>query len=67
MVTSVIMRRPETAFYLLRVRGLDPNKMYTDTETGEVYSGALLMRAGINLTDKLYDDGESVVKYFVAE
>ena len=67
MVTSVIMRRPETAFYLLRLRGLDPNTLYKDADTGEVYSGALLMNAGINLTDKVYNDGDSIVKYFVAE
>ena len=52
---------------MLRLRGLDPNKMYTDTATGEVYSGALLMYAGINLTEQIYDDGESIVKYFKAE
>jgi len=67
MVTSVIMRRPETAFYVLRLRGLDPNTLYKDSDTGEVYSGALLMNAGINLTDKVYNDGDSIVKYFTAE
>ncbi|MBQ2668362.1 MAG: alpha-galactosidase [Clostridia bacterium] len=67
LVTSVIMRRPETAYFMLKLRGLDPNKMYTDTATGEVYSGALLMYAGINLTEQIYDDGESIVKYFKAE
>lgn len=67
MVTSVIMRRPETEFYMLRLRGLDADKLYTDADTGEVCSGALLMRAGINLTGLLYDDGESVVKHFIAE
>lgn len=67
MVTSVIMRRPETEFYMLRLRGLDADTLYTDADTGEVYSGALLMRAGINLTGLLYDDGESVVKHLIAE
>ena len=66
-VTSVIMRRPETEFYVLRLRGLDPNAMYRDQETGEVYSGALLMHAGLNLTRKIYNDGDSIVKHFIAE
>lgn len=67
LVTSVIMRRPETEFFILRVRGLDPEKLYTDTDTGEVYSGALLMNAGINLTGMLHNDGDSVVKHFIAK
>ena len=67
LLTSVVMRMPETMFYVQRLRGLDPEKRYTDTETGEVYSGALLMNAGINLTRAVYQDGESVVKHFVAE
>lgn len=67
LVTSVIMRRPETEFFILRVRGLDPEKLYTDTDTGEVYSGALLMNAGINLTGMLHNDGDSVVKHFITK
>ena len=67
MLTSVVMRMPETMFYVQRLRGLDPEKLYTDTDTGEVYSGALLMNAGVNLTRAVYQDGESVVKHFVAK
>lgn len=67
MLTSVVMRMPETMFYVQRLRGLDPEKLYTDTETGEVYSGALLMHAGVNLTHAAYFDGQSVVKHFIAK
>ena len=67
MLTSVVMRQPESMFYVQRLRGLDPEKLYTDTDTGEVYSGALLMNAGVNLTRAAYLDGESVVKHFIAK
>ena len=67
MLTSVVMRQPESMFYVQRLRGLDPEKLYTDTDTGEVYSGALLMNAGVNLTRAAYFDGQSVVKHFIAK
>ena len=67
MLTSVVMRQPESMFYVQRLRGLDPEKLYTDTDTGEVYSGALLMNAGVNLTQAVFLDGQSVVKHFIAK
>ena len=54
-------------FYVQRLRSLDPEKLYTDTDTGEVYSGALLMNAGVNLTQAVFLDGQSVVKHFIAK
>lgn len=72
LVTVVTMRRGETVFFLLRLKGLDETKIYEDTATGEKYSGALLMKAGINLTPEtedelmVFDDGGSLVKYFKA-
>ena len=64
----------EGFFFILRLKGLDEGKMYMDTETGEVYSGALLMNAGINLTPGAFGaadrqpnaDGGSLIKYFKA-
>ena len=49
--------------------GLDPDKLYTDEETGHVYSGALLMHGGLDLSanDFSSHDGEAVVKHFVAK
>ena len=37
-----------------------------DGETGTVYSGAMLMNAGLNLTRDVYEDGTSVTKHFKA-
>ncbi len=75
LVTVVTMRQFETPYYVLRLKGLDENKMYRDEETGEVYSGALLMKAGLNMVPMAGDgqldqqpgtDGSSLKKYFVA-
>lgn len=69
LYTRVVMRRPINLYQTQRLRGLDPQRMYTDEETGEVYSGALLMNAGINLTSdgsRWPSDGSSLVKHFVA-
>jgi alpha-galactosidase len=68
LFTSVVMRRPPHGFHIQRLRGLDPEKNYKDEETGEVYSGALLMYAGINISGDGWErpDGDSLVKYFTA-
>ena len=69
LFTRVVMRRPENLFQHKCLRGLDPEKRYTDEETGETYSGALLMHAGINLSPasgRWPEDGESLVKHFTA-
>ncbi len=66
LVTYVTMRRAEHPMLILRLRGLDPDKMYEDSETDEVYSGALLMNAGINLTQLSDRDGQSLVRHFKA-
>ncbi len=70
LFTRVVMRRPENVYQRLCLRGLDPEKLYTDEETGETYSGALLMHGGLNLSGKgrgWLQDGESIVKYFTAQ
>ncbi len=68
------MRQRRTPFFILKLKGLDPDTLYKDEETGEVYSGALLMNAGINLTPVVSEitdrapgtDGTSLRKHFVA-
>lgn len=70
LFTRVVMRHPENMYLPLCLPGLDPEKFYTDEETGKVYSGALLMHGGLDLSS--YDfgengDGTSIVKYFVAK
>ncbi len=66
LVTNVVMRRSEENTFYLRLKGLDPDKYYTDEETGEIYSGALLMNAGLNLSRYSMEDGSSFKKYFKA-
>ena len=41
-----------------------PDKLYRDDDNGEIYSGALLMNAGVNLTDRGLNAGMSFIKYF---
>lgn len=69
LFTRVVMRKPENFYQTKRLRGLDPDRMYRDEETGEVFSGALLMSAGIDLSLPWpgQEDGSSVVKHFIAE
>ncbi len=43
----------------LRLRGLDANRYYKNTETGEVFSGAYLMNVGICLSGASLKTGES--------
>lgn len=69
LFTRVIMRRPDNGYQPRRLRGLDPDKLYTDEETGHTYSGALLMSGGIDLSPERWElvrDGDSTVKHFVA-
>ena len=64
LVTSVVMRRPPEYALYLRLKGLDPEKLYREEASGEVYSGASLMYAGLNLFGTDLDDGTSFKLYF---
>ena len=64
MVTLVTMRRECPLHLIVRLRGLDPNAYYKNEQTGEVLSGALLMNAGLTLTNTAGYTGESVAIYF---
>ena len=66
LLTSVIMREPPDRAFYVKLKGLDPDKYYIDEDTDEVYSGALLMNAGLAFTTLSNDDGDSFVKYFKA-
>ena len=59
LVTLVRMRREDDKLLHLKLQGLDPDAFYTVEETGERYSGALLMYAGLEMTYRAWDDGES--------
>jgi alpha-galactosidase len=65
LLTVVFSKQPPHKFLHLRLKGLDSQKYYRDEETGEIYSGALLMNAGLNLTKPdTPDTGSSIVKFF---
>ncbi len=70
LYTRVIMRRPDKTYQLARLRGLSPDKIYRDEETGELYSGAVLMYGGLDLSARSWQDlgdGTCVVKHFIAQ
>ena len=64
IVTFVVIREKFCDVRYLRLKGLDKNKLYKNEEDGEIYSGALLMSAGINITGKADRDGESFMLHF---
>ncbi|MEH2930020.1 alpha-galactosidase [Candidatus Ventrimonas sp. KK005] len=50
LVCGVVLRKyPNPPITLLHLRGLDPQKKYKETLTGQIYTGAVLMYAGIPL------------------
>lgn len=67
LVTVVYMRQAYDQFFMLRLKGLDPDTIYIDQETGKKYSGAYLMNAGLNLTHKPNGDGKSYRIHLIAE
>lgn len=64
LVTAVSMRLNYRARFVLKLAGLDKTKLYRNEADGEIYSGALLMNSGINLTGKVMRDGESMMIHF---
>ncbi len=66
LVTLVTVREQFRAGVRLRLRGLDPERYYRDEATGEVFSGALLMNAGVVMTRVARRDGESAKLVFTA-
>ena len=67
LLTKVTVKRDEVIRRLIiKLRGLDPEAYYECDLTGEIYSGAALMNAGIVLSDEARNDGESIKLYFKA-
>ncbi|MBQ7596698.1 MAG: alpha-galactosidase [Clostridia bacterium] len=64
LFTLVYMRQETNTSLFIRFKGLDPEKYYVCEQDGETYSGAFLMNAGLNLTNKANADGESITLYF---
>ncbi len=66
LLTCVVISRPPDTALFIKLKGLDPDKYYVDEDTDEVYSGALLMNAGLCFANESTDDGSSFTKYFKA-
>lgn len=66
MVTVVNMRVENHPYTILKLKGLCPDKMYRNETSGEVSSGALLMNAGIVLSDIAVRVEESCVIHLTA-
>ena len=60
------MRRELAPQNIVKLRGLDPERMYKNDFTGEVLSGALLMNAGIIIDGLAREDGSSDAIMFTA-
>ncbi len=66
LLTYVVNRTHPSVSRYIRLRGLDPARVYVDEASGREYSGALLMNAGLNLSGG-WSDGESRVWHFIAK
>ncbi len=64
MLTVVIKFYMQSRNFFIKLKGLDAEKYYKCLEDGEVYSGALLMNAGISLYHSPDYDGESFALHF---
>ncbi|MBQ2759588.1 MAG: alpha-galactosidase [Clostridia bacterium] len=64
MLTVVFRHYIEKGNFFIKLRGLCADKYYKCEETEQIYSGALLMRAGLNLNDYDDYDGESYALHF---
>ncbi|MCR5207977.1 MAG: alpha-galactosidase [Eubacterium sp.] len=67
LVTLVRIRKEENKIFHLMLEGLAPEAVYTIEGTGESYSGALLMYAGLDLSHCAQNDGESFKLHLIAE
>ncbi len=66
MLTIVTMRSELFGNTIIKLQGLDPQRYYRNEASGEVYSGALLMNAGLNFSDVANRDGDSAIIFFSA-
>ena len=64
LFTLVTMREEIYAHRVLKLRGLDATKYYREEASGEVYSGALLMNAGLVISALARGDGQSATLHF---
>ncbi len=55
-----VLGRPYQPVRMLRLQGLKPDAMYTDSRTKAIYSGSLLMQAGLPVPS-MWGDSQSVL------
>ena len=66
LVTKMTMDNVWDHFQIVRLKGLDPNQMYHCTQLNLTCSGALLMNAGVNLTEVAPWEYQSALLHFYA-
>ena len=66
LVTLVALHWQLRPSLYLKLKGLDPEKVYVNAETGERYTGAVLMNAGLNFARR-FKDGDSYQIHFIEE
>lgn len=64
LVTYVTILAGNNPYRMLKLRGLNPNKLYKEVASQTIYSGMALMKMGLNITDKPHNDGSSFTLYF---
>lgn len=67
LVTVVNSRFYHNPRFFLRLKGLDAGANYRVEESGERFSGAFLMRVGLNLSRAPHGTGESYRLHFIRE
>lgn len=67
MLTVIFKFYTESPNYFVKLKGLCKDKYYVCKETGEAFSGALLMNAGLSLYSYPHGDGESIALHFKAK
>lgn len=65
LATVVTIKRHCNSMFFLKLKGLDKLAFYKNEADGEIYSGAILMNAGINLAERYDRDGDSIAFHFV--
>ena len=64
IATFVCVKYTPRDRFCLKLKGLDENKYYRNEADGQVYSGALLMYAGLDMDQYIRSDGQSVLLHF---
>lgn len=66
LFTMVCTKMHFAGMRYVRLQGLDADRYYLCEEDGETYSGAFLMRVGLNMSGKARKDGDSFTLFFCA-